>query len=88
MNKNLFKYKPYTPPGEDMSEKIHDNVSNKKDYHYLLNKIFKRKRIQKDPDTIIDKKPQYLEKVLGWVDFDDELLDKVNQLEMEQWVSD
>jgi len=37
----------------------------------------------------LTKKPQeYVEEVLGCFDFDDAILDEVNQLEMEQWLSD
>jgi hypothetical protein len=74
-----------------MSEIIHGKVSNKKTLPLpILNKIFKRKKIPEELDiVIIDKKSQeYVEKVLGWLDFDDELLDKVNRLETEQWLSD
>ena len=75
-----------------MSEIIHVKVSNKKTLilPVSINKIFKRKKIPEELDiVIIDKKPQeYIEKVLGCFDFDDELLDEVNRLEMEQWLSD
>lgn len=55
-----------------------------------INKIFRNKKIPDELDIIIiDKKPQeYVEEVLGCFDFDDAILDEVNQLEMEQWLSD
>lgn len=75
-----------------MSEIVHVKVSNKKTLTLLvsINKIFDRKRIPEELDiVIIDKKPQeYIEKILGCFDFDDELLDEVNRLEMEHWLSD
>jgi hypothetical protein len=75
-----------------MSEIIHVKVSNKKTLTLPIpiNKIFKSKKIPEELDiVIICKKPQeYVEKVLGCFDFDDELLDEVNRLEMEQWLSD
>ena len=75
-----------------MSEVIHVKVSNGTTLTLPepINKIFKSKKIPEELDiVIIDKKPQeYVEEVLGCFDFDDEILDKVNQLEMEQWVSD
>jgi len=75
-----------------MSEVIHVKVSNGTTLTLPepISKIFKSKKIPEELDiVIIDKKPQeYVEEVLGCFDFDDEILDKVNQLEMEQWVSD
>lgn len=75
-----------------MSEVIHVKVSNGNTLTLPIpiNKIFKSKKIPDELDIIIiDKKPQeYVEEVLGCFDFDDEILDEVNQLEMEQWLSD
>lgn len=55
-----------------------------------LRKILKGKEIPDELDTvIIDRKPKDLvEKVLRCFDFDNELLNKVDLLEMEQWLSD
>lgn len=75
-----------------MSEVIHVKVShgNTLILPLPIDEIFKNGKIPEELDiVIIDKKPQeYVDKVLGCFDFDDELLDKVNQLEMEQWLSD
>ncbi|MBU7028802.1 MAG: hypothetical protein HXS48_17845 [Theionarchaea archaeon] len=75
-----------------MSEVIHVKVSNENTLTLPvpINKIFKSRKIPEELDiVIIDKKPQeYVEEVLGCFDFDDEILNKVNQLEMEQWLSD
>jgi hypothetical protein len=71
-----------------MSEIIHVKISSK---HTLtlpipLQKILKNNKIPDELDiVIIDKKPKnLLENVSGWFDFDDELLDRVDRLEMEQ----
>jgi len=75
-----------------MSEVIHVKVSNGNTLTLPvpINKIFKSRKIPEELDiVIIDKKPQeYVEEVLGCFDFDDEILNKVNQLEMKQWLSD
>jgi hypothetical protein len=75
-----------------MSEIIHVKVSNENTLILPtpISKIFKSKKIPDELDiVIIDKKPQeYVEEVLGCFDFDDEILNEVNKLEMEQWLSD
>ena len=75
-----------------MSEIIHVKVSNENTLTLPtpISEIFKSKKIPDELDIIIiDKKPQeYVEEVLGCFNFDDEILDEVNQLEMEQWLSD
>ena len=75
-----------------MSKVIHVKVSNGNTLTLPIpiNKIFKDKKIPDELDiVIIEKKSQgYVEEVLGCFDFDDEILDEVNQLEMEQWLSD
>lgn len=75
-----------------MSEIIHVKVSseNTLTLPIPLQKILKDKKIPDELDiVIIDRKPKNLiENVLGCFDFDDELLDRVDRLEMEQWLSD
>lgn len=75
-----------------MSEIVHVKVSseNTLTLPMPLHKIFKDKEIPDELDiVIIDRKSKDLsEKVLGCFDFDDELLDRVDRLEMEQWLSD
>lgn len=75
-----------------MSEVVHVKVSseNTLTLPLPLHKILKDKEIPDELDiVIIDRKPKdIVEKVLGWLDFDDELLDRADLLEMEQWLSD
>lgn len=75
-----------------MSEIVHVKVSseNTLTLPMPLHKIFKDKEIPDELDiVIIDRKSKDLaEKVLGCFDFDDELLDRVDRLEMEQLLSD
>lgn len=75
-----------------MSEVIHVKVlqENTLVLPLPISTIFKDREIPEELDiVIIDKKPQeYVDKILGCFDFDDELLDKVSQLEMEQWLID
>ena len=49
-----------------------------------ISTIFKDREIPEELDiVIIDRKPQaYTDRILGCFDFDDELLDKVSQLNM------
>lgn len=74
-----------------MSEIVHVKVSgeNTLTLPIPLHKILKGKEIPDELDiVIIDRKPKDLaEEVLGCFDFDDELLDKIDLLEMEQWLS-
>ncbi len=75
-----------------MSEVIHVKViqENTLVLPLPISTIFKDREIPEELDiVIIDRKPQeYVDKILGCFDFDDELLDKVSQLEMEQWLID
>ena len=75
-----------------MSEIIHVKVTNGNTLTLPLpiDKLFTNRTIPRELDIIIiDRIPQeYVEKVLGCFDFDDELISKVNQLEMDQWVTD
>ena len=67
-----------------MSEIVHVKVSseNTLTLPMPLHKIFKDKEIPDELDiVIIDRKPKDLVKnVLGWLDFDDELLEKVDRV--------
>ena len=75
-----------------MSEVVHVKVSdgNTLILPTSLNNILKSKEIPDELDiVIIDRKPKdVVEKVLGCFDFDDELLDKADRLELEQWLTD
>ena len=70
-----------------MSEIVHAEVSgeNTLTLPATLGKIFKDKEIPDELDiVIINRKPKdFVEKILGSFDFDNELLDKVEQLEWE-----
>jgi len=75
-----------------MSEIIRAKVSNRNTLTLPIpiDELLKNGKMPDELDiVIIDKKPQgFAEETLGCFDFDDELLEKVNQLEMEQWLKD
>jgi hypothetical protein len=75
-----------------MSEVIRVKVSNGNTITLPvpIDKILKSREIPDELDIIIiDKQSQeYIKEVLGCFDFDDEILDEVNQLELEHLLSD
>ncbi|MGC1122588.1 MAG: hypothetical protein WBA22_15995 [Candidatus Methanofastidiosia archaeon] len=75
-----------------MSDLIHVKVSNENTLTLpvSIDKIFKNREVPEELDiVIIEKKPkEYVDKVLGCFDFDDDLLERANRLEMEQWLKD
>jgi hypothetical protein len=74
-----------------MPDVVHVKISNANTFiAYTINKISRSKKIPNEFDVAtINKKPQeYIDRVLGYFDFDDELLHKLDQLETKQWSND